>query len=214
MYVKLNGHVVLNTNVHPQPIVFKCPNCGNGGSFVPLHQVTDYVNNPENKSFGLRRCPNPNCNAVLFYVREHQNYVTFPTSRIDFNSENIPTAIVENLTEAITCHSNKCFIAAGMMIRKTLEAVCEDKGTTGANLHQKLQNLKSKVLMPNELFDALNILKLLGNDAAHIEAKTFEEIGQTEIEISIEFTKEILKAVYQYKGLLDKLNSLKKPQNP
>jgi hypothetical protein len=36
-------------------------------------------------------------------------------------------------------------------------------------------------------------------------------IGQGEVEISIEFTKEVLKAVYQYSALLDKLNTLKKP---
>ena len=53
-------------------------------------------------------------------------------------------------------------------------------------------------------------LRLLGNDAAHIEADTFEKIGKDELEISIEFTKEILKAVYQYESLLEKLRSLKK----
>lgn len=56
-------------------------------------------------------------------------------------------------------------------------------------------------------------LRLLGNDAAHIEAKTFSEIGKEEIEISIDFTKEILKAVYQYENLLDKLKKLKEKKN-
>jgi hypothetical protein len=50
----------------------------------------------------------------------------------------------------------------------------------------------------------------LGNDAAHIESQTFNDVGKTEVEISIEFTKEILKAVYQYEGLLSRIRSLKK----
>ena len=55
-------------------------------------------------------------------------------------------------------------------------------------------------------------LRLLGNDAAHIEANTFEQIGKEELEISIDFTKEILKAVYQYESLLERLRSLKKQE--
>jgi hypothetical protein len=56
----------------------------------------------------------------------------------------------------------------------------------------------------------LDDLRLLGNDAAHVEAKVFEEIGENEIQVSIEFTIEILKAVYQYEGLLNKLRGLRK----
>ncbi|MEJ7644319.1 MAG: hypothetical protein WKF87_06970 [Chryseolinea sp.] len=56
----------------------------------------------------------------------------------------------------------------------------------------------------------LDELRLLGNDAAHIEARVFAEIGPEEIKISLEFTIEILKAVYQYEALVAKLRGLKK----
>jgi hypothetical protein len=59
----------------------------------------------------------------------------------------------------------------------------------------------------------MNELRLLGNDAAHIEAQTFSEIGKEEIEVSLEFAKEILKAVYQYENLLQKLKKLKDKTN-
>jgi hypothetical protein len=65
--------------------------------------------------------------------------------------------------------------------------------------------------MPKELLDGLDDLRLLGNDAAHIEAKTYEQIGKNEVEVSLEFTKEVLKAVYQYSDLLKRLRDLKKP---
>ncbi|WP_166727692.1 DUF4145 domain-containing protein [Mucilaginibacter gilvus] len=137
--------------------------------------------------------------------------MSYPQQRIDFSKDNIPVNILQIFTEAVTCHSNECFIAAGMMIRKTLEAICEDKRATGANLHQKLESLKKLITVPTELLEAMYELKLLGNDAAHIVAKDFEEIGNEEIEISIEFAKEILKSVYQYQSLLSKLRGLKKP---
>ena len=68
-----------------------------------------------------------------------------------------------------------------------------------------------KILVPLEVpLEGMDDLRLLGNDAAHIESKSFEQIGKDEIEISIEFTKEILKAVYQYSHLLSKIKGLKK----
>ena len=39
----------------------------------------------------------------------------------------------------------------------------------------------------------------------------YAQIGKEEVEIAVEFTKEVLKAIYQYSRLLKGLNSLKKP---
>ena len=66
------------------------------------------------------------------------------------------------------------------------------------------------MILPKELLDGLDALRLLGNDGAHIESKTYENIGLEEIEVAIDFTKEVLKAVYQYAALLEKLNARKK----
>jgi hypothetical protein len=65
------------------------------------------------------------------------------------------------------------------------------------------------VVLPNVLFQAMDELRLLGNDAAHIEAKVFDQIGKAEIEAAIELTKEILKGVYQLDSLVKKLQALK-----
>jgi hypothetical protein len=96
------------------------------------------------------------------------------------------------------------------MIRKALDLLCQDRGATGANLKERIASLGTKVLIPKELFDGMDELRLWGNDAAHIESRIFDEIGKEEVEVGIEFAKEILKAVYQYSALLSKLKSLKK----
>ena len=96
------------------------------------------------------------------------------------------------------------------MIRKTLEELCIDRSADGSTLKQRIVALGNAVLLPKELLDGLDDLRLLGNDAAHVEARTYQQVGQEEVEISLEFTKEILKAVYQYSDLLARLRSLKK----
>jgi uncharacterized protein DUF4145 len=88
------------------------------------------------------------------------------------------------------------------------------RGAKGKDLKDRISDLRGKVILPPELFDAMDELRLLGNDAAHVEAKSYEEIRAEELQTAIEFTKEILKGVYQYRGLLTKLQDLKKRKTP
>lgn len=90
-----------------------------------------------------------------------------------------------------------------------MEEICEDKKATGNNLKARIKSLGSQIVIPQELLDGLDDLRLLGNDAAHIEAKVFGSIGKPELDVAIKFTKEIIKAVYQYAALLKELKALR-----
>jgi Domain of unknown function (DUF4145) len=116
--------------------------------------------------------------------------------------------------EAIACHAAGCYTAAGIMVRKTLEELCEERSAQGKNLKQRIVDLGGKVVLPKELLDGLDDLRLLGNDAVHVDSKVFQQVGKDEVELSVEFTKEVLKAIYQYDDLLARLRALKKPPPP
>jgi len=77
-------------------------------------------------------------------------------------------------------------------------------------LKVRLAALGGSIVVPQELLDAADELRLFGNDAAHVEAKAYDDIGEDEATIAIELAKELLKAVYQYTTLLGKLKALKK----
>jgi hypothetical protein len=128
---------------------------------------------------------------------------SYPAELIDFDSSNIPPAVTTSFQEALTCHSEECYIACAIMVRRTLEEVCTDK-------NDRIASLKSRVVLPVELFSAMDELRLLGNDAAHIEAKSYDDVGKDETEVAIALTKEILKAVYQLDELVRRLQALKK----
>ena len=191
-------------------IAIRCPHCGHNGTFISFSQ--DLYEGTQNLIIGQRRCPNEKCKGHIFFVARSNGEIirTYPSDTIPFDKTGIPDRILDAFTEAITCHANNCFIASAIMIRKTLEEICSHEGSSGKNLKDRLKDLGSKIMIPRELIEGMDELRLLGNDAAHIEANTFEDIGKNEIEISIEFTKEILKATYQYEDLLTKLRSLKK----
>jgi hypothetical protein len=200
-----------NYGAKDSPIVkIICPSCGHAGTFEKLG-VDDIYTSQGGYFFGQRRCPNDNCRAHIFVIVQNNTVIsTFPTQRIDFDKSSIPSNVMSAFEEAITCHSTQCFIAAAIMIRKTLEEICKDRSATGENLKKRLQALGSTILIPKELLDGMDELRLLGNDAAHFESQAFETVGKDEIEIAVLFTKEVLKAVYQYEDLLNKLRSLKK----
>jgi len=96
------------------------------------------------------------------------------------------------------------------MVRRTLEELCDDKKATGANLKARILALSAVAVVPAELLNAADELRVLGNDAAHVEAKDYDKIGKEESAIAIELAKELLKAVYQYTSLVARLTALKK----
>ena len=96
------------------------------------------------------------------------------------------------------------------MVRRLLEEICEDNSAKGNTLHDRIKELEKKITLPQELFDAMGELKALGNDAAHVKAKTYNTIDEEEAADSIELAKEILKARYQLKGLVERLKDRKK----
>jgi len=148
---------------------------------------------------------------LFFALLDGKVIVSYPPQLIDFDPVNLPPSVRATLEEAIQCHANQCFIAAAIMVRKTLEELCFDRKASGNNLKERIRDLGTKIVLPKELLDGLNDLRLLGNDAAHIESQEFNKVGREEVEIGLEFAKEVLKAVYQYSALLSRLRSLKKP---
>lgn len=205
----------------PASVSIRCPACRQVGTFDRIFfSNVGQVNNDVEINVGatqavsgLRLCPNQACRALLFFVWDRGKgklASTYPPERLDFDSANVPASVTKAIEEAITCHASECFIAAAIMVRKTLEELCHVQNAKGANLKERIRDLGAKVVLPRELLDGLDDLRLLGNDAAHIESQEFNAVGKEEVEIGIEFAKEVLKAVYQYSDLLARLRSLKR----
>jgi len=117
---------------------------------------------------------------------------------------------LRSFEEAITNHANQCFRSAAIMVRRTLEEICADRNAPGANLKARLASLGSAIVVPKELLEAADELRLLGNDAAHLEAQIYDDVGKEEVDVAIDLCKELLKAVYQLSSLVQRLRQLKK----
>ncbi len=143
----------------------------------------------------------------------HGGVQTWPPTRIPFDSTDLPQEVVSSLEEAITCHAHRCYRAAAIMVRRALEMLCDARGATGANLYARLDALSQQALLTKELTDALHALRLLGNDAAHVQAQTYNDVGADEVSAAIDVTKLILQALYQHGAVIRQLTALQRP-NP
>jgi hypothetical protein len=144
----LQGATQVNRNV---TVSLRCPGCRQIGTFDGVVQFdAQSQNNGRPCHAGMRICPNPSCRELIFFVGEpppsNKLGASYPPEQLDFDSTNIPASITRTLEEAITCHATECFVASAIMVRKTLEELCHDRGATGDNLKTRLRNLGAKII--------------------------------------------------------------------
>jgi hypothetical protein len=139
-----------------------------------------------------------------------RNHRSLPGFNVAFTTV-LARVFLATLEEAIKAHGAGCFKSSALMVRRLLEELCRDKNAAGNDLQARLASLSGSIVIPQELLVAADELRILGNDAAHVEAKAYDAIGQNEASVAIELAKELLKAVYQYSALVSRLKSLKKP---
>jgi hypothetical protein len=201
------------------PVSIRCPHCRELGSFNTLGHAKGYSKygkiGPNVQAAGyfasIRICPNLKCRGLVLVIEDAAG-VTLeiePPQLLDFNPDGLAPRLRQTLTEAIACHGAGAYKAAAMMVRRLLEEICDENNAAGTNLHQRLAELRTIIVLPEPLFEAMNELKALGNDAAHVEAKAYDNIGAEEAADSIELAKEIVKALYQLKGLIARLQARK-----
>jgi hypothetical protein len=178
-------------------------------SAVPSLQAEDYL-------LGQRLCANPDCRSHVFIVMRPEgndrwvSEAVYPPETINFDTTNLPSEVLAAFEEAVSCHAQNCQTAAAMMVRKTLEEVCRDRGAEGRTLQKRIEALSSRVVLPQVLLEGLDALRLLGNDAAHVESRDYEQVGSEEVEVAIDVTKEILKATYQFDSIVGRLTALQR----
>jgi len=132
----------------------------------------------------------------------------FPPREVDFDPHDVPLSVVVSLSEAIRCHAAKCYIAAAIMIRKSMEEICREFQVPGATLSQKIENLAKTTSFSDTIVGSMDALRVFGNSAAHETGEAFDDITEEEMETMIELTKAILKEIYQHRYLKERMQRI------
>lgn len=82
-------------------------------------------------------------------------------------SASIPESLRAEHYEARKCFDAKAFTATVVMVRRTLEGVCADKGARERNLAASLKVMHEEGLLDNRLYEWAQQLRIVGNEGAH-----------------------------------------------
>lgn len=184
-----------------------CPYCGQTGTFAPLSEDTVI---DHNTFVSVRKCLNDACHGVIFYYRGGDgNVKTLPYHVIDDGKVGTPPGVRNALEEATICHAQGCYAAAAVMVRRALAELCRSAGIADGDLLNRLESLGKMIVIPPALLTGLRDLRMLGDAAASSESEIYSTVSRKEVELGIDCTKAILKALYRYESLVGRLKAFK-----
>lgn len=203
-----------------------CYHCGNKGLMIiqckTMHDyggpifdcngnVDDYEPREEYTWYTLT-CPV--CNKVTLLEKFEADYweyseenTLYPNSTID-NTE-VPNTI-KNAFEAALKSKNIDTAICALALRRTLEAICKEKGAAGKDLEQMISSMIESGILPAMYDDACWIIRKLGNSAAHADNKVFSKF---QVDQTIEFVQNIINYLYVLPVKMQKLRSAIEAEN-
>lgn len=196
-------------SVLPRPAILECPKCqarvtatAEGAYEIPTDEES-----PGSTQFAFFRCAQ--CNGP-FLLRRHGGPVSDDWGdgyHTDYEpwtmlhpgapslGPEVPDSIAKGYREAAACFTVGSNTATAIMCRRTIEAICVDKGATKRNLSDKLTELREKGLIAAQLVEWADQLRTVGNDAAH---KVDQFILRNDAQDVLEFTRAIIEYVYVF----------------
>lgn len=146
-----------------------CPVCNN------ITLTKEYSNSEMIKGWGPGSC---------------EKTVIYPIAT--FSAKDIPNIIktaYESALKVRNIDNSICLIA----LRRTLESICKDKGAMGKTLYSMIKDLSDKSILPPILNGISDVLRELGNEAAHgSDIQHYKE----DVDLMFEFTESIINYVY------------------
>jgi len=87
--------------------------------------------------------------------------VTYPVAKTKFEAKTVPQKVIDAFQEAERCRSVGSLTGSGGCLRKSVYALCEDRGATGKDYREKIGNLPVKETYK----ELLKQIKWLGDNA-------------------------------------------------
>ena len=115
----------------------------------------------------------------------------------------VPGIVREVYEESLTAIQEGAGILAGLGLRGTIEAICNDRGISGRNLEIRISRLATQGLISQKDAERLHAIRFLGNDAAH----DIKKPSDRQIKIALKIIEHLITTVYvldaEAKGKLD-----------
>lgn len=106
----------------------------------------------------------------------------------------IPNIVESIYKESLLAIQERAFTLAGLGLRATIEAICNDKDVKGKNLQVRINAMSRSGMISKSDADRLHAIRFMGNDAAHEIKKAKEK----SVLIALKIIEHILLSVYVF----------------
>lgn len=198
----------------------RCQHCGNRTPHKFLHDETLTLGHPEesppfeDRRWVLLKCSTcrkvcllgdslPTSNPGGSHLEQagvHELRLLWPEVELP---STVPTRVEAAYEEALSVkhHSANAF---ANQIRKSLEAVCEDRNAEGDNLHNMIGNLKAKGEIPAPLGDMTDLIRMVGNAGSHA---TEFDVDWRFVEPMDDFFRTVVRYIYELPSQIEQVQN-------
>lgn len=107
-------------------------------------------------------------------------------------AHHIPDIVQQVYEESLIAIKEDARILAGLGLRGTIEAICNDCKITGKNLEIRISRLAAQGLISNRDAERLQSIRFLGNDAAH----DIKKPAHSQLDIALRIIEHLITTVY------------------
>jgi Domain of unknown function (DUF4145) len=123
---------------------------------------------------------------------EDRPYRLYPPQR-RIISPAVPSALRDEHDQALRCFEAKAYTAAVVMVGRTLEGVCAERGVRERTLQRSLEVMNQRDLIDARLLEWAQALRVLRNEGAHY---TGTQVNRADAEDALAFAQAMLDYVY------------------
>lgn len=136
---------------------------------------------------GLTHC----CDSPVLVCNEGE--IIHPSPLPSPTDQRIPDSIREDLEEAKICFSVNAYRACAVIARRAIQSTCIDKGATKDRLCDQIQELFDNRVITKDLKEWADVVRWVGNDAAHAAAG---KVDKEDAEDILELAEQFLQVIY------------------
>jgi len=176
-----------------------CPHCQRHTSLEPAPTKTEI----EGRRYTVAAIWRPDdyeawwiglCNycgrAVLV---QGEGHTVYPTALPSPTDKNIPDAIRSDLNEAKKCDTISAWPGCAVMARRAIQSAAIERGASGSKLVDQVADLASKGVITQDLKEWADVVRWVGNDAAHPGGQA---VTQQDAEDILKLAEQFLHVIY------------------
>jgi len=120
-------------------------------------------------------------------------YPQYDPTHVDLEEVYVVPELVRSIyQESVTAVQAQALTLAGLGLRGTIEAVCNDKGVSGRDLEKRITKMAALGIISKSDADRLHAIRFLGNDAAH----DIKRPEKDQISVALKIINHLIQSVY------------------